>query len=211
MRCPRKILFFALFFLTTAPLSPSCAQAILPDFMSIPSPWQNVVAQANQKVKQDNSNSMLAFRLFEYVRINTEKIKGEEEIKDFFNVLYRKRTPRRMIRKCQANYGVIKEALAGNKLFSDYGIKALYPNDLCRLTGEDTGYIKRFFNGEEAPYKVIRNNNAFLIFLLREDSVLWFIANPKDMLLTFSFNDMDDFFSFSFLQNKWKEIAPLCD
>lgn len=196
-------------FLTLALLAaPLCAVQAKPAPKKEPVSWQAAVKKENTRVNNRGAASVLGDDVGASVRRIALHAQEAKKLENFYTRLRKdKRVTESFIRQCRANYQALQQAAAKNPLFSHYALTALVPVDFCNLAPEDLAYAKRFFAGQAAAAEARQYKKAVLLRLENRSSVLWFVVNPQDKMLTFNYNDPIDIDTLDILQTAWTPLS----
>lgn len=198
MNCKRCMKILTVLVLAAAPVCAAFAGGNLS--------WKEVLEYANRKVDNKGSASVLGVAVGEQVRRISLHAKETKRLEDFYQSLRRQGTPEYKIRKCQANYQMIKKDANSNELFANYALTADSFQDFCNLSPEELRYVKLFFRGRVAPAMARKYSDTILLVLTPRSSMAWLSVNPQDKMIKFTCNNAANFKS---LEVSHAQYTPL--
>lgn len=168
--------------------------------------WQEALEKANRKVANEGAASVLGVRIGTYVhRINTQT-KEHKKMQQFYGDLQQHNTSKEFIRKCQANFDLIRKSAQANPLFARYELSAIVPGDFCMLSAQEMTDIRHFFQGTKPAYQAYQYSDALLLNIKSERALLWFAVDPKDQMIFFNYNDPKDLEELEILKTNWQPL-----
>lgn len=170
--------------------------------------WQQVLQKENKKAVSRGASSVLGTSVTANVRLISAQAQAAKVMENLFTSLLKKqRKSESEIQACKANYQDLQETVHLNKLFKNYVLTAVVPNDFCWISREEKAFLKRFFNNLETPQEARQYKEALLLSFSYQHADMWLVIKPQEKLIIFNYNDPADLKSIKELNGKFRVLS----